>query len=186
MKDSKSTFWSRDLRALTEPQWDSMKKLTEKYLFAVEDLGHGDNGRVWLTSTIGGYIHVIKCPISGKAEQLQNEFEWWGEIYPEFQDFVGLEMWSATNVLRMPHFAAILESERRATLPLVEKCLKEKFAAQGYEHTDVKWRNIGLYTADDGSSRVVVYDLSVRENADTCWVRQCLDVLKATSGPTSA
>lgn len=183
VKDSKSTFWSRDLRTLKEPQWDIMKKLTEKYLFAVEDLGHGDNGRVWLTSTIGGYIHVLKCPISGKADRLKKEYEWWVKIYPEFQDHVGFETWSATEVLRMPHFAAILDSEREGVLPLVKQCLRDKFADKGYKHNDVKWRNIGMYTGDDGSPRVVVYDLDgvCMSKDDNDWVQQCMDDLRATS-----
>lgn len=181
VKDGPSVFWSRDL-AKTKPQWDAIKPLSAKYLYAVEDLGHGSNGRVWLTSTIGGYIHVLKIPRTYTDEALERECSWWHKIYPEFAKYVAIESWSGHRVLRMPHFAAIIQSKRMQYLNAVEDCLRVKFEKEGFRHLDVKWRNIGLYKSANGV-RAVMFDLAVRnlKTSDEGWIETCMKHLKESA-----
>eukprot|EP00038_Savillea_parva_P005137 m.148132 g.148132 ORF g.148132 m.148132 type:complete len:624 (-) comp11666_c0_seq31:180-2051(-) len=181
VKDAPSVFWSRDL-ATTKPKWDAIKPLRTKYLYAVEDLGHGSNGRVWLTSTIGGYIHVLKIPRTYKNDALERECDWWHRIYPEFAEYVATETWSGHRMLRMPHFAAIIQSERMQYLNAVKDCLREKFEQKGFRHLDVTWRNIGLYKSKK-VVRAVMFDLDVRslETSDEGWIKKCMKHLRESA-----
>jgi hypothetical protein len=178
VKDEQSSFWSRDLKALAKPKWDDMRVLGATHLYAVEDLGHGENGRVWLTATSSGYIYVLKIPRS--AVNMEAECENWHNIYPEFKPYVAAEYWSGHTVLRMPHFAAIPEKDRSSFLTHIETCLKDKFDKKGWVHIDVKWRNIGQYTGPDGQAVAVVFDLSLRKKGvdDKNWVSECMRYLR--------
>jgi len=150
-------------------------------LYAVEDLGHGDNGRVWLTSTSSGYIYVLKFAKFGHNQDiLCAECDWWHTVYPEFERFVAVEKWSNHYALRMPHFAAILEVDRRDFLSSVEATLRERFDAKGYVHSDVKWQNIGQYVNNSGNAQAIVYDLSVHTKGkeDESWVDYAMRYLE--------
>jgi hypothetical protein len=84
IKGEQSPFWSRDLKDLVKPKWDDMKVLGAKHLYAVEDLGHGENGRVWLMATSSGYIYVLIIPRS-MGISVDDECKNWNIIYPEFK-----------------------------------------------------------------------------------------------------
>jgi hypothetical protein len=188
VKESSSVFWSSDLSSLTEKdaRWNVLQPLRAMNLYAVEDLGHGDNGRVWLTSTSSGYIHVLKFAKFGHNQDiLSAECDWWHKVYPEFERFVAVEKWSNYYALRMPHFAAIREVDRSDFLSSVEATLRERFDDKGFVHSDVKWQNIGQYIDDSGNVQAIVYDLSVHEKdrtgeEDATWVDDAIRYLKET------
>jgi hypothetical protein len=107
---------------LVKPKWDDMKVLGAKHLYAVGDLGHGENGRVWLTATSSGYIYVLIIPRS-VGISVDDECKNWHIIYPEFKPYmyVAVECWAGHTMLRMPHFAAIAEKDRAARFSLASK-----------------------------------------------------------------
>jgi hypothetical protein len=183
VKESSSVFWSSDLSSLTEKdaRWNMLQPLRAMHLYAVEDLGHGDNGRVWLTSTSSGYIYVLKFAKFGhNQDNLCAECDWWHKVYPEFERFVAVEKWSNHYALRMPHFAAIREVDRSGFLSSVEATLRERFDAKGYVHSDVKWQNIGQYVNNSGNVQAIVYDLSAHTKGkkDESWVDNAMRYLE--------
>ena len=53
--------------------------------------------------------------------------------------------------------------------------LRDKFVLQELQHTDVTWKNIGVYKSESGDTNVVVYDLQgVSEADDAGWVDEQL------------
>ena len=68
--EKKRVVWTR-LTAM-EPKWNSVA-VPKKYLFAIEDLGRGADGRVWLTCSSSGAVCVLKFALSDKLEETQKE-----------------------------------------------------------------------------------------------------------------
>ena len=102
----------------------------------------------------------------------------WQKVYPEFK--VKLQTSAGRPVLMMPHFAdPQLDQRRDATvIDLIRKSLN-RFVAEGLEHKDVKWRNIGLYLTDSNSLAAVVYDMdSVVAMSDDGWVETAMKDLR--------
>jgi hypothetical protein len=151
-------FWTRLNFESGGGKWDQCAKPVRS-LYAIEDLGRGTDGRVWLTCTFGGTVCVLKFSnIPGSRRGLKYEEEMWHKAYPQFKSKVVCETWCSHEALRMPHFAAVAAGERKAALPLVERTLREDFEKRGLVHGDVAWRNVGLYTTADNETRAVVFD----------------------------
>lgn len=112
-----------------------------------------------------------------KDSVLYDECRWWHKIYPTLAKYVRTAVFCGRTALVMPHFDTPKRDE--ATLALVEDALKTFFSSKGWEHPDVRWRNIGVYTDDSGSLKVVIYDLDgVREQTSDGWVVQAVDSLR--------
>jgi len=163
--------------------WDSLAGKT-KYLFALEVLGHGAHGRVWLTCTNGGRVCVLKFSLKNNPkDSLDKELDAWTKVYGSSGIKVYREVWSGHEALRMPHFTTLDQGERALALPLVKCTLTNHFHAAGVRHDDVEWRNIGVYTKADGSTHAVVFDMgstSPLTNSDgSGWVDQALQHLQA-------
>jgi hypothetical protein len=173
-----SVFWTR-LTLSKGPQWDKVAAPT-KFLYAIEDLGYGAHGRVWLTCASSGAVCVLKFALDGKGPLLDSEKEVWEKVYsPEFKAF--REDWCGEPALRMPHFAKVKEHDQKHVVPLVKATLMSDYHQKGLVHKDVSWRNIGLYKAKSGELRSVVFDMgSVREVEDgesATWVTDACDKL---------
>ena len=151
-----------------------------KYLYAIEDLGRGSSGRVWLSSTQSGAVCVLKfanTPDQSKAkDELQKEYKAWCCVYPEFKEHVALELRSGRWALRMPHFSRIPKDKRSDYVEKVRDVLRGKFLPQKLQHTDVTWKNIGVYKpASAEDTNVVVYDLQgVSEAENAGWIDEQL------------
>jgi len=156
-----------------KPQWDKVGR-PQKFLFAVQDLGRGADGRVWLTCTTSGAICVLKFPLDGKAETVDREHSSWQAAYPSIRTYK--ETWCGHVALRMPYFAPIQEGERESKIGLVHDTLTISFASKGMIHADVFWRNIGTYKDDRGEEKAVVFDMGRVKFSDTAadsgWVEK--------------
>jgi hypothetical protein len=162
-----SVFWAR-LKDVS-PRWDIVAA-PRKFLYAVEDLGRGADGRVWLTTTSGGAVCVLKFSLEDRGDKLDHEFQIWKKAYPQFK--VYRENWCGHPALRMPHFAMVKDEKRAQIVSLVRKSLLTNFAANKMKHNDVYWRNIGIYTNRDGNEEAVVFDMGsvVTGVEDSSWV----------------
>jgi hypothetical protein len=152
-----------------------------QHLLAVEDLGRGSSGKVWLTMTNSNNpaICVLKFHNYRKHEnQLEKEKNWWDILYPEFASLVHVEYWSGSLALRMPHFSSIPIERRDEFCDQIQILLWEKFINRGYVHGDVRWRNIGIYRESSGVEVPVLYDLeTVREyseETDMNWIEMTI------------
>jgi hypothetical protein len=161
---SKSVVWCRDIKGLRKGQWD-LVAFPKNYLYAIEHLGGGLDGNVWLVCTVSGHIGVLKFSnevlLESQRVAMQFELEMWETFYPELaRSFCALENWSGRFALRMPHVCDVHPGQERLDcIPRVQTLLEE-FARKGFVHRDVKWRNLGQYKDDtSGEIRVVIYDM---------------------------
>lgn len=151
-----------------KPQWHKVAR-PRAHLFAVEDLGRGAHGRVWLTCGSSGAVCVLKFVMSEKEDDAKAEANFWNTAHPEFG--VCAEVWSGRPAVQMPHFSSIPPDKREAKIDLVRETLTVKFAQRGLKHNDVHWRNVGCYLDSAGTERVVVFDLGwIETTVDTSWV----------------
>ncbi|KAL3919272.1 MAG: hypothetical protein SGILL_003835 [Bacillariaceae sp.] len=163
--EAKQVVWTR---LNVPPQWNKVG-LPRKYLYAIEDLGRGANGRVWLTCTSSGAVCVLKFSLADSTKDLDREYAVWKNAYPEFP--VYREMWCGHEALRMPHFSAVLPVDRASKVALVKTTLLERFVTNNLVHGDVYWRNIGLYKDRQGKEHAVVFDMgSVSSGSQADWV----------------
>jgi len=143
-----------------------------KTLIALEDLGRGSTGKAWLCVTLSkprSAVCVLKFDNkSSKSSNLEKEKSMWNLLYPEFL-MVKIELWSGSDALVMPHFAAVLDDEREMYKLQLEFLLNEKFVKKGKVHKDVRWRNIGKYVSLGKDVTLVdVDDYNVDKHKD--WV----------------
>ena len=183
---------TNDIVWCTLPKLDGHKDMSKvakprKYLFAIEDLGRGADGRVWLTCTCSGAVCVLKfASDSGEKARdlLQREHEQWRNVYrgAPFVRHVALETWSGRLALRLPHFSYVPEPERHECLHGVRGTLIHRFVANKVQHKDVKWSNIGRYK-DRDSQVLIVFDLAVTRvvavdsdstDTDAAWVDEAI------------
>lgn len=132
-------------------------------LFALEDLGRGASGKVWLMCTLSPNpgICVLKFandPVNAQTK-LNLEKNWWHLIYPEFLKYTNVELWSGTWALMMSHFSVIPPLQRSKFRESIKQLLEQKFQARGLVHPDVAWRNIGFYLDKNNNKIPVLYDL---------------------------
>eukprot|EP00978_Attheya_sp_CCMP212_P011932 scaffold29636_cov50-Attheya_sp.AAC.2 len=144
--------------------------MLSKILGVAQDLGRGADGRVWLTTTSGGAVCVLKFSLEDRGDKLDREFQIWKKAYPQFK--VYRENWCGHPALCMPHFAMVKDEKRAQMVGLVRKSLMTNFAANKMKHNDVYWRNIGIYTNRDGNEEAVVFDMGsvVTGVEDSSWV----------------
>jgi hypothetical protein len=78
----------------------------------------------------------------------------------------------------MPHFDT--PKRDKQTLALVKETLEKFFCSNGLEHSDVRWRNIGVYKDDDaGLWKIVIFDLvGVKDQASGDWAAKALENLQ--------
>ena len=177
-------YWDH-LKHLKGGQWDKYAN-PPKYLYAIEDLGRGADGRVWLVCSRGGSVCVLKFannPNKARSD-LEHEEKMWHKAYPQFASKVVVETWCGWKALRMPHFAAVALSERRNVLALVENTLRDDYDEKGLVHGDVAWRNVGLFRVGN-EQKAVVYDTArVREKtaSDEKWVEDAMKKLEQSAG----
>jgi len=88
--ESRSIYWCRLGLLKGQGKWNKYAN-PKKHLYAIEDLGRGADGRVWLMCTCSGAVCVLKFPIKGGNGELREnvkcEMENWKATYPEFKVF---------------------------------------------------------------------------------------------------
>ena len=182
-----SYFWGRIGKADVKPQWDKVPTMRASRLFAVEDLGHGAEGRCWLVCSQAGRVAVLKFfreHDDGKARTAaETEKQHWDQIYPALGKMVKVEQWGGHWALVMPHLSQAVERSEQA-LEAVRATLTEDYVGHKLMQPlgEVKWRNIGFYESGV-ELKAVVFDMSrVEPLADTVdgdkWVESCIDELK--------
>ena len=179
--DNGSSYWAK-LNLKDGVQWNKMAGAA-KYLYALQDLGHGAHGRVWLTCTNGGAVCVLKFSLGrNPKENLDKEKKIWDIVYGGVDNIVVYrEKWGGHHALRMPHFTPVSREDRAKVLPLVEDTLKNHFNAKGIKHDDVAWRNVGVYQAMDGMQHAVVFDMGSTSAVtvdDSGWQDRAIDYLR--------
>lgn len=97
-------------------------------LVVLEKLAEGHAGHTWLACTLSEHPALCVLKVSNwsleegsrqsrykdtdgnrNLPHLDNECRWWHKVYPELRDYVAVETWSSTRMLRMPHFSDIPE-----------------------------------------------------------------------------
>ena len=172
----KATYWTR---LNVKPKWDIVAN-PKKFLFAIQDLGRGSDGRVWLTSSSKGSVCVLKFALSRELSDTIKEMNFWNRAYPDIK--VQAEIWCGHPALRMPYFCQEYDNLDTA-LDLVRACLLTNFAQKGLIHNDVYWRNVGFYKTNSGSQTAVVFDLlsveEMEDKTDFSWVERVCQVLRS-------
>ena len=163
--------------------WDRSPRANTKHMYALEDLGRGADGKVYLAATTSGSICVLKFSRSKtKAkERLDHEKRMWHMMYPDLKKFVKVEMWSNRYALQMPHLSEIPVQDRNNHVDAVRKVL-ERFNDKGYKHGDIRWRNIGVL--GKSSSRVIVFDMTQVKKIganDKGWIDDACKYLECSS-----
>ena len=181
-----SFFWKRIGKAGVKPQWNRMPTERASSVFAVEDLGHGAEGRCWLVCSQTGRVAVLKFFREHSAEKAsaaaKKEKEYWDEIYPALGKMVKVEQWGGHWALVMPHLSQWVARDERAR-KAVEATLLENYVGKKLMQPleEVKWRNIGFYQSGK-ELKAVVFDMSrvqpLAETAGDEWVRKCIERLK--------
>lgn len=153
-----------------------------RYLYAIEDLGRGSSGRVWLTSAHRGAVCVLKFANTADndlaKQRLTKECAMWHTAYPDLTKHVAVEKRSGRWALRMPHFSRIPQEDQQDYIDAVRNTLRVHFVAKNLMHTDVSWKNIGQYKNRDKTT-IIVYDLAdvdTRQGGD--WVDEAVANLK--------
>jgi len=181
-----SFFWERIGKAGVKPQWDKVPTQGASSVFAVEDLGHGAEGRCWLVCTQKGLVAVLKFFREHDAEKAcaaaHTEKRYWDEIYPDLGKIVKVEQWGGHWALVMPHLSQSVPRNEQA-LQAVRATLLQNYVGQKLIQPleEVKWRNIGFYLSGK-ELKAVVFDMSrVQPLAETVgaeWVKNCIERLK--------
>lgn len=151
-----------------------------KRFYLWEDLGHGADGRAFLVS--GGTkaaIGVLKFFFKSAERAAKHEAEMWQSVYS------GLACVATVRVAQVMGHAALLmpwfqvPERTEKTLKAIETTLKIDFAAKGYRHDDVAWRNVGVYT-ETGQLKAVVFDMKRVSAADheEDWVTPAVESLR--------
>lgn len=153
------------------PQWNTIAN-PKKNLFAIEDLGYGAHGRVWLTCGYNGAVCVLKFALNGEKEGLDEELKVWKTVYPTIPVF--REEWCGEPALRMPHFTKVPNSEYSATIALVRKTLTNDYHRSSLVHEDVSWRNVGMKLSSIKEKSAIVFDMGnvrkLKEDEDDGWI----------------
>lgn len=145
---------------LEKIRFDKFPNARVKNLLAVEDLGRGSNGKVWLTTTeTFKSVCVLKFDNKNNRCNLDFEAELWVKLYDSaISSMVKVDQWSGAFALMMPYFATIQEIDRELYQLQITKLL-ERIHNLGYYHDDVHWRNMGCYRDDAGVNVPILLDL---------------------------
>ncbi len=76
------------------------------HLLAVEDLGRGGSGKVWLIRTVSTRkpsICVLLFHNENSIISMNQEKCNWDAVYPEFEKITSVDTWSGSIALKMPH-----------------------------------------------------------------------------------
>ena len=103
-----SVFWTR-LTLSKGPQWDKVAAPT-KFLYAIEDLGYGAHGRVWLTCASCGAVCVLKFALDGKGSLLDSEKKVWEKF-----TLLKSKSFGKTGVVSLPFACHILRKSNSPT-----------------------------------------------------------------------
>ena len=93
-----------------DAKWNEIAR-PQKFLCAIEDLGRGAHGCVWLTCFSSGAVCVLKFALDDKPDGLDKEYAFWQQIYPSFPVF--RETWCDHPALR----CRILRKSAQKTVP---------------------------------------------------------------------
>ena len=169
----------------------------------LKDLGRGSTGKAYLactlstsssTSSTGSSIGntgsdsapalcVLKYAISyDGSRRLRSELQWWGQVYPDFQELTGVDIWDGDLALMMPYFAPIPTEQREQYRKAIYKLLFTTFHSRGFHHLDVRWANIGVYVDKTHDKVPVLFDLErmqsvMVESEDVSWVTDSMKKL---------
>ena len=81
----------------------------------------------------------------------------------------------------MPHFSAVLDSERDQYRAKISETLNAHFVRNRKVHLDVQWRNIGKYINKSGIVSLVVFDLydvvDYDEEVHDDWINKAMQSL---------
>ena len=188
-KDSKSVSFNSHpyAKVMSSLNFDKFPRPNVKTLVAVEDLGRGETGKAWLCATLnkaGSAVCVLKFGNKNvNREKLDKERLIWELLYPQFS--VRVEIWSGAAALVMPHLATVLKEEREEHRDKVAKALTD-IVEKGKVHNDVRWPNIGKYSADDGKIVIVLFDFDNMSDYNAAnhsnWINDSMTSLYGESG----
>jgi hypothetical protein len=161
-------------------RWNVFIHSSTKRVYAIDDLGHGRDGRVWLVCNGGGSVGVMKF-VANEVEA-EKEAAMWKKVYSGESWIKGVRhgKWSKRWAVVMPRFSQFrTQQERRAALPDIEEAMKNNFGGKGLRHRDVHWSNIGYFLEGNAKKKVVLFDLSdVPEDKNKDWIDASIQYLE--------
>eukprot|EP00977_Amphora_coffeiformis_P001894 scaffold362_cov176-Amphora_coffeaeformis.AAC.20 len=126
------------------------QNLRREEIFLWEDLGRGADGRAFLVSGgTKGAVGVLKFFFQDPEQKAMHEERMWKEVYSHLSPvakIVRIVRFMGQTALLMPWFQC--PERTKSTLDAVEKTLREDFMKKGIRHSDVAWRNVGVYYED--------------------------------------
>jgi len=154
-----SWYWS-DVMTDLKLKPSSFPNANTQSLIMIADLGTGAQGRVWLATSTGGSICVVKFPIAQKGEStgdavlmLQQEADCWRKIWnlparcQQLNKSLALVMpWVRT----FPYLDISLDKKKLATEAVTMMALKKTW------HKDLKLAHFGVYQTGKGMQAVVL------------------------------
>ncbi len=127
IKFTRKTFlWGRKTNFVAA--WDKMPTLRAENLFAVEDLGHGVEGRCWLVCTEAGLVAVLKFFKKNESQiAAEKEKKNWDAVCPQLGKLVRVQQWGGHWALVMPHLSQAVKRDKEA-LRAVRETLENDYA----------------------------------------------------------
>lgn len=118
-------------------------------------------------------------------DQLKKEMKFWEKIYPQYAKGIRIVTLNKKPALLLPHFDHPSNRNDNDVLKAIERTLREDYAAQGFCHDDVRWRNIGIRRSCQGLEAVVFDMESVKREESVkgvewkdAWVTQKISDLR--------
>ena len=159
-------------------------KTTKVYMRSV--LGMGRTGKVYLCMDSCGRHFAVKMLLMDSAVMeefdpqrrmdarevkmknligiLKREADTWKKVYREYKDSIWRSTLNGMPCLAMPYVASIPMSRRDELLPKIKDEMK-RLAQLGYfyQHSEARWRHIGLRKDKNGNEKIVFIDMESLE-----------------------
>lgn len=124
----------------------------------------------------------ISCTgVSGETaeDRLNAEMEFWKKIYPQYAKGIRVVTLNKKHALLLPHFDRPSKRDDDV-VKAIETTLRKDYAAKGFYHDDVRWRNIGIRRDQEGLQAVVfdmesvkvLQEISLEQKPNGDWVRE--------------
>jgi hypothetical protein len=166
------------------PKWSVFCNANSKTLYALRDLGHGRDGRLWLVCNTSGAVAVLKFVIDKDTanQEATNWYRAYSGTYAVWPKKIRAEQWSNRWAVVLPRFSYFhTKDERLGAIADLQQMMQKCFVQNELMHNDVKWRNIG-YFKNGTKKEVILFDLSdVATSKDIAWVSTAIKSLETSA-----
>ena len=121
--------------------------------------------------------HSVDVNGEKPEDRLRAEMKFWKEIYPQYAKGIRVVTLNKKHALLLPHFDHPSKRDDDV-VKAIETTLRNDYAAKGFYHDDVRWRNIGIRRSKEEVHPVVfdmesvkrVEEMSSEQKPDSDWV----------------